>query len=162
MAYATINDVFTLYPRISTLVGTGTNDVTSTEVASSYIAQAEAFIDSYVSLRWQTPFSPVPTLITHVAANIAICNMVFERTAKPPQIITDRWERQMDILKSLRDGNMTLVGSGAVAVSSGDQEVWSTTKDYHPVFSSVLDPLDQRADSDLVDSDNDDRSGDTI
>ena len=160
MSYASIDDVFTRYPRIASMVGSGTNDVTSAEITSSYLMDADAYIDAYLGTKWTVPFSPAPTLVRWMAADIAICNMIFEHQKKAPQVITDRWDRVNSKLEKLRDGEMTLVGSGAVAVTSGDQEVWSTTQAYHPTFSPVLDPLDQRVDRDRVVDDRADRSGD--
>lgn len=150
MAYSSIDDVFTRYPRIASMVGSGTNDVTSSEVTSSYIAEADAYIDAYLGARWTVPFSPAPIMVRWLSADIAICNLIFEHQKKAPQIINDRWERVEKKLEALRDGKMVLVGSGAVAVSSGDQEVWSTTQNHHPTFSPVLDPLEQRVDRDHV------------
>ena len=42
--------------------------------------------------------------------------------------------------------------SSADLITSGDQEAFSSTQDYHPVFSPVLDPIDQRVDKDHVDA----------
>ena len=48
MAYATIDDVFSRYAPINTMVGTGANDVTSVEVSSIFIADAESFMNAYL------------------------------------------------------------------------------------------------------------------
>jgi len=160
MSYATIDDVFTRYPRIESMVGSGTNDVTSLEVSSSYIADAESYVDAYLGAKYVVPFSSAPTIVRWLTADIAICNMVFEHTKKAPQLINDRWERINSTLDKLRDGKMTLVGGSVTEVSSGDQEVWSTTQDWHPTFSSVLDPTEQRVDRDHSLSDRADRQGD--
>ena len=60
MAYATIDDIFARYAPIHTMVGTGTQDVTSLEVSSIFIADAESFMNTFLAKRYQTPVATEP------------------------------------------------------------------------------------------------------
>jgi phage gp36-like protein len=158
MAYATIDDVFARFP-IDTLVGSGGNNVTSLEVSSVFIADAEAIVNGHLQHKYTIPLASDP-LITHITADLAIFSMLAERTGRVPQVMQSRYDRAMTYLMALRDGDMVLNPNSQTLNSSGDEFAWSTTMDYHPTFSPVLGELDQAADSDWVDFDKDERSAD--
>lgn len=158
MAYATISDVFNRYKPIGSMVGTGTLDITSDDVASVFIADAESFMNAFLAARYITPVTTEP-MITMIASDFAIANMMFEKLPQIPDFIQGRYDRALSYLEQLRDGNMLLTSSN-VLVTSGDSEAWSSTGSYHPVFSPVLDELDQAADRDYIDAERDGRSGD--
>jgi phage gp36-like protein len=156
--YATIDDVFARFP-VSTLVGSSDNEVSSFDVSSIFIADAQGIVDSFLAARYVTPVTVEP-LITHITADLAIFNMLAERTGRVPQVMQARYDRSMTFLMALRDGDMYLNPNSQTFNTSLDQFAWSTTQDYHPTFSPVLGELDQAADSDWIDADKDDRSGD--
>ena len=158
MSYATINDVFKRYKPIRTRVGSEDTQVTSTDVASIFVTDAESIIDSYISRRYAVPLNPVPALIVQVASDLAIFNMLVELLPSTPDFFQPRYDRAMNTLEMIRDGMMDL--SSQTIVTTGDQEAWSSTMDYHPVFNPVLDAPDQAVDKDQVDAAKDDRSGD--
>ena len=161
MPYATISDVFARYKPLSTMVGNNSYDVSSKQVSSAFIADAEGFVDAYISARYVTPLTaPVPPLIRQITADIAIFNMVVEKMPNVPDFMQPRYDRNMEILKMLRDGDMLLPTSSTM-VSTGDQEVWSNNQDFHSIFSPVLTELDQAADDDQVRKERDDRIDDT-
>lgn len=157
--YATIDDVFGRFP-IDTLVGSGGNAVTSVEVSSVFISDAQAIVDAHLSLRYVTPVVAEP-IITHITADLAIFSMLAERTGRVPQVMQSRYDRSMSYLIALRDGKMNLNPNSQTFNSSGEQFAWSTTQDYHPVFSPVLGELDQAADIDWINQDNTDRDADS-
>lgn len=160
MAYATITDVFTRYKPIRTMVGTDANDVASVDVASVFISDAEDFINSYLGVRYTTPVPTTP-LITQIASDLAIFNMVVEKLNNTPDFMLNRYERAIGMLEKLRDGEMILASTSATLISTGDNFAWSRTGSYHSIFSPVLDPLDQSVDQDWIDAENDARVGDT-
>jgi phage gp36-like protein len=159
MSYATIDNVINRYKPIQTMIGVGSYQVTSAEVASSFIADAESFIDAYLAARYVVPVPATP-LVTQLASDLAVFNMAVEKLPEVPDFMQARYDRCLKTLEMLRDGKMFL--SSATVTTSGDQEAWSTTQDYHPVFSPVLDPIDQAADIDRVEADQDARSDDGI
>jgi len=158
MSYATIDDVFKRYKPIRTLVGSEDISVNSVEVSSIFITDAESFVDAYISRRYAVPLNPVPSLIRQVTSDLAIFNMMVEKLPDTPDFFQPRYDRAIKTLEMIRDGEMDL--SSQTVITSGDQEAWSSTMDYHPVFSPVLNPLDQTVDKDQVDADKSDRSGD--
>lgn len=158
MAYATIDDVFARFP-VHTLVGTGTNEVTSLEVSSIYIQDAEGMVDAFLGSKYVTPLTTVP-IITQITADLAIFNMLAERAGRVPQAIQTRYDRVMSYLEMLRDGEMVLNANSQTLSSSGDSFAWSSTGSYHQTFSPVLDELDQRADQTWVDDEKDARVDD--
>ncbi len=158
MSYATIADVLGRYAPLKTLVGSEDTQVSSIGVSSLFIADAEAMVNAYVSRRYEVPLNPVNPLITQIASDLSIFNMLVEKLPGTPDFFQPRYDRAIKNLEMLRDGEMNL--SSQTLVTSGDQEAFSTTQNFHPVFSPVLDPIDQRVDKDQVDSDKDDRIGD--
>lgn len=149
MAYATITDVFVRYKPIRTMVGSSDLMVTSEDVSSIFIADAENYINGFLALRYEVPV-PDSALVRQCAADLAIFNMLVEKLPDIPDFIQGRYDRWHKTLEMLRDGEMVL--TSATVIESGDQEAWSSTEDYHPIFSPVLDPVDQRVDIDWVES----------
>lgn len=150
MTYATIADVFARFP-ISTLVGTGENDVTSIEVSSIYIQDAESVVNAFLGAKYITPLTTVP-LVTQITADLAIFSMLAERTGRVPQAVQSRYDRVMNYLELLRDGGMVLNANSQTLSTSGDSFAWSSTGSYHQTFSPVLDELDQRRDETWVEA----------
>ncbi len=156
MAYANITDVFARYKPIGSMVGNGSLDVNSNDVASIFISDAEGFMNAFLASRYVIPVTTEP-LITQIAADLAIFNMMAEKLGAVPDFMQGRYDRANSYLEKLTKGEMLLVASGTTQITTGDSEAWSTTGSYHPVFSPVLSPLDQAADSDYVDAERDKR-----
>lgn len=162
MSYATINDVFARYKPIGTIVGSSTNQVTSVEVSSSFIFSAEALIDAYAARRYSVPL-PANALITQIAADLAIFNILVEHLPQMPDFMQKRYDRCMDFLKDISSGNLVVASATVLTTGTTDQEAWSSVgSSYHTIFSPVLDAEDQRVDSGRHDAEADDRAGDTI
>lgn len=159
MAYATIDDIFGRYRPIRTMVGASSFEVTSVEVASLFVNDAESFVDAFLGVRWVTPIVPVSGLITQITSDLAIFNMLAEKHIAVPDVMQARYDRALELLKMLRDGQMTL-GSSVSLAAGGDEEAFSTNQEWHSVFSPVLDELDQAVDQGQVDAEIDDRVGD--
>jgi phage gp36-like protein len=140
------------------MLGASSHDVTSVSVSSQFIADAESFVDAYIGARYVVPLSYVPPLITQITSDLAIFNLAVEKLPRQPDFMKDRYDRSVAMLEQLRDGKMVL--TSVSIVTSGDQEAWSPTEGYHPVFSPVLDELDQRVDKDSVEADIDEREDD--
>jgi len=160
-AYTDIDTVFAKFPAIETAVGTGEFEIASLDVTSVFINQASGLVDAYLSTRYEVPFNvaSIHPMVTRITTDIAICDMVRDRLPQTPEWIVSRCEDAMRMLEALRDGKMNLPGL-TLANTTGDQEVWSTVDGYHPVFSPVLDPLEQAVDVDRVDYDEDQRASD--
>ena len=159
MAYATITDVFARYKPIGSMVGAGSLDVTSEDVSSVFIADAEGFMNAFLAARYVVPVTTEP-LVTQIAADLAISNMMFEKLGAVPDFMQARYDRANDYLERLAKGELLLIGSGTTQITSGDNEAWSSVGSYHPVFSPVLDPLDQAVDRDYQVDERTARAGD--
>lgn len=159
MAYATIDDVFSRYPPIHTMVGSGNRDVTSVEISSVYIADAESFMDTHLAKRYTVPVYAEP-VITMIACDLAISNMTLEKLGDIPGFMQPRYDRALSMLEKLASGDLILTSNSTSIVTSGDNFAFSTTQSYHPIFSPVLDELNQAADQDYIDAEKDARAGD--
>ncbi len=159
MAYATIDDIFSRFKPIRTMIGAGSFEVASLEVSSIYIGDSESFVDAYLAKRYVTPITPVPSMITQIASDLTIFNMMTEKQVQVPDSFQARYDRSLKTLEMLRDGEMVLPSTVAGA-AEGDNEAWSPNQDYHSTFSPVLDELEQAVDDDWVQSDIDTRVDD--
>jgi phage gp36-like protein len=159
MAYATITDVFARYKPIGSMVGAGSLDTTSVDVASIYISDAEGIINAHLASRYVVPVTTEP-LVTMLSSDLAISAMLLEKLGSQPPFMESRYNRAMDLLSKLSEGTLLLVASGTTNIQSGDNEAWSTTGSYHPVFSPVLEDIDQSVDVDYVNAENDVREND--
>jgi len=158
--YATIDDVFSRYAPIHTMVGSGSNDVTSVEVSSIFIADAQSFVDAHLAKRYVVPVEAEP-LITQIATDLSIANMMFDKLGELPNFIQPRYDRAMKMLEKLSTGDLILTSNSTTLTSSYDSFAWSSTQSYHSIFSPVLGELDQAADQDRIDADKNERSDDT-
>lgn len=159
MAYATIDDIFSRFKPIRTMVGAGSFEVVSLDVASIYIADNESFVDAYLAKRYLVPITPVPSMITQITSDLTIFNMMTEKQVQVPDSFQARYDRSLKTLEMLRDGEMVLPSDVAIA-AAGDNEAWSAQQDFHSTFSPVLDELEQRVDDDWVQEDIDARVDD--
>lgn len=159
MAYATIDDVFARYAPINTMVGTGANDVTSVEVSSIFIADAESLMDTHLAKRYVVPVYAEP-VITMIATDLAISHMMMEKLGELPNFMQSRYDRAIGMLEKLSDGDLILTSGSTSVVTSGDNFAWSSTGSYHSIFSPVLGELDQSVDQDYIDAEKDARVGD--
>jgi phage gp36-like protein len=133
--------------------------VSSVNVNSVYISDAESYIDAFLSVKYVTPITPVSPLITMIASDLAIFHLLSEKLPTVPEFMDKRFARANDILTKLRDGKMQLVASVQVS-SHGDSFAWSSTQQYHPIFSPVLPETMQRPDSIRVSDDEGVRAND--
>jgi phage gp36-like protein len=159
MAYATISDIFGRYPPINTMVGTLANEVSSVNISSMYIADAESTVNAYLGSRYTLPLVPEP-IITKITTDLAIYDMCVDRLPRVPEWMQGRYDRAIATLEKLRDGSMILNPASNTFVSTGDNFAFSTTQSYHPVFSPVLHELDQQEDYDFVRGEINTRSAD--
>lgn len=158
MSYATIDDVFKRYKPIRTIIGSEDIQVTSVDVASIFIRDAESIVDAYISNRYSVPLTNVPPYITMVTADIAIFNILFEHLPKVPDFFQPRYDRAIALLTSISSG--TIAVTSAAVPTTGDQDAWSSGQQFHGVFSPVLSPDEQTVDVDRVNADLSERVGD--
>ena len=156
MAYATLNDILNRFNPIKTMIGSADEDVTSVSVTSLYIGDAEGVVNSYLGARYTVPLVTEP-IITHITADLAIFKICEDRLPRIPDYAEARYRGAITLLEQLRDGKMVLSSSQSLPSGGGDDEAWSSTQSYHPVFSPVLDDIEQRVDAEAVTADKDER-----
>lgn len=159
MPYAQVSDVVVAFKDIQSVLGTGSGQVTSADVMSSFIVPADSFIDAYLAARYAVPVTPTPPLLTRLSADLSVFNILAEKSGNIPEWMDKRYERCLKTLEELRDGNMVL-SSASIVESGGDNFAWSSGMGYHGIFSPVINDLDQAPDSDRTRVDLDERADD--
>jgi phage gp36-like protein len=135
--YATVDGVLTRYKPLNSMIGTGTLDINTSDIASIYIADAQGYMDAFLSTRYVTPVVAEP-LITMLCSDIAIYKMVEDRAPRIPDFCEKRWAAANSFLSQLANGVMALTSAQLVS-SAGDEEVWSNVLENPngPVFQPV-------------------------
>jgi phage gp36-like protein len=159
-AYAGYNDVIRRYQPLLTMIGSAAPDVSTTDIASIYIADAEGLINAYLGAKYVLPLAMPEPLITRIAADIAIYKVIEDRAPRVPEMAANRYTDAQSLLSMLRDGKMVLSNSQTFVADGGDNEAFSSTGSYHPVFSPVLRAEDQAAPSDYIDAERGERTND--
>lgn len=145
MAYATFDDVMHRYSPLNTMIGSGTQEVSTLDISSRFIPDAEGYVNAFLAARYQIPVGNEP-LVTMICADLAICKIISDRAPRLPQFMSDRCTSANSLLGMLRDGLMVLTGSGTFAVQSGgDQEVWSNVDPNNGFPGPIFSPLEARS-----------------
>jgi len=108
MAYASRDDIETLYSADALHVADHGGNAGETSAAiSRALTQATDEIDSHLRVRYDTPVTPVPWLLTQVCVDIALY-----RLANTPDVLSDemrqRYEDAIKQLGNLASGKMRL------------------------------------------------------
>jgi phage gp36-like protein len=135
MSYATFSDVLKRYNPLNTMIGSGTQDVSTTDISSIYIADAESLINAFLARTYIVPVTTEP-LITQIACDIAIYKVLEDRAPRIPDFAATRYTNVMSLLMMLAQNKIVLTASGTAANSGGDEEAWSNNLDTPPVFSA--------------------------
>jgi len=158
MAYADPADVVNRFKPLKSMLGVETLDVSSSELSSIYINDACSLIDGYLGSKYVTPIVPTPQLLTQISCDLSIFNILVEKAPGMPDWMQARYDRAIKLLELIRDGSIVL--SATIVGSLGDNFAWSTTQDYHSIFSPVIDELSQSPDQDRVDVELNERADD--
>ena len=134
--YATFDDVTKRYNPILTMIGVGTLQVTTNDISSIYIADAQAIINGYLARRYVLPLSPEP-ILTDLTSDIAIFRVLRDRAPRIPEFMQTRYTDAMSLLTLLQGGQMDLTGSDVLPTSGGDNEAWSSSQDQPPVCTNA-------------------------
>lgn len=140
--YATFDDVTKRYNPLLTMIGVGTLQVSTDDISSVYVRDAESIINGYLAGRYVLPLSPEP-LLTDLASDIAIYRVLRDRAPRIPEFMQSRYTDAMALLMSIKSGDMQLTGSDVIVNPSGDQEAWSNVADPNgplqngPVFRPI-------------------------
>ena len=123
MPYATQSDLVSRFGSEELIQLTdraNLNTIDGTVVAAA-LADADATIEGYLAARYATPVSPVPALLTRIAADIARYTLHGKSAGEKVRQAYD------DALRMLRDlSNGVAVLPGAAAVAAGANPAAST------------------------------------
>lgn len=146
MAYATVDDVLARYTPLQTLVGSGPSDVSTVEIASVFLADAESYVNAFIGAKYQTPVQPEP-LITQITCDIAICKILQDKAPRIPDYMQGRCSNVNSMLAMLRDGTMVLTASGTLPLSGGgsNEFVWSNVDPDEGFPGPIFNPLEARS-----------------
>ena len=109
--YATLSDLRTrfgdqLLIQLSDLTGTGAIDQ---DKVNSALSDAGNLIDGYARGRYQTPMTPVLSLVTRKACDIALFNLYVNA---PPEHVRKGYEDAVKWAKDIKSGDVTLDVAG--------------------------------------------------
>ena len=115
MPYITIADLETRYgaDEIVKLADRDGDSVADADVVAAAIEDTCQVIDSYLSSIYQTPFNPVPGLVTRLACAIARYHLYDD---KPTEHVSGQYNAAIETLRAIRNGEIIL-GLAAPAVS---------------------------------------------
>jgi phage gp36-like protein len=157
-SYTTVDRVLQADPQIGSV-----SDITSSQIATVFIADAEAMIDSYLAKYYTTPVSAANVtfpVLTAIATDITIYRIlshrVFTQERLKNSVWPDRFKEGIAWLEGIAQGGVTLVGvnsegGGVVQPDiATNVEMWSNTIGYHPTMSE-LDEEYSTVDSEKID-----------
>ena len=146
MAYASADDVIRRYNPINSMIGTASMQVSTVDIASIYIRDAESIINAHLARRYVLPLAE-EALLTDLTSDIAIYRLLVDRAPRLPDFMEKRYANAMTLLEKLQKGQMDLVSSStSINSGAGDQYAWSNVAEdgrNGPVFKDAesLDPL---------------------
>lgn len=128
--YVTGSEFLTRYD-VSRSWGSGTS-----EVASNLVHFAEVQLDGMLASAFTVPFSDVPQTIKDITMDLAYCKSVLTKDPEKAKLFCPA---VMDRIERIKNGMEPLVtDSGTILEPSGaSQEIWSSTQNYHPVYSML-------------------------
>jgi hypothetical protein len=126
MPYATYNEVITRYPIIKSW------GKTEQEITSHLIYYAEVELNGLLSSHFTVPFSDGYPTVKDITIDLAYYKALVTRDPEKAGKIQDAI---MGRIENIQKGEEYIwTGSDTIQPLSAEQEVWSTTEDYHPVF----------------------------
>lgn len=121
--YIDWSDVIDKYPAAATRGG-------ASEIGSAYIGYLEAEIDGKLSSHFTTPFSS-----NNVTVKDICTDMAYSRIGNFKIKDREEFKKAIDSrIEGLKNGSESMITIDGTVLSSSLGTVYSTTKDYHPVF----------------------------
>lgn len=141
------NDVVGRYEELSKAGG-------STDLDKGYVIPAEAYIESRLGIKYTTPFSSNNLTAKDLAIDETYRRIMLTRQPKKAETIGQFVKQRID---ELLNGQLDMQVESGSAVAATETTIWSSTKDYHPVFG-MGDTLDFVVDSSQITDETDARS----
>lgn len=121
MAYCSLTDILERIPERVVIQLTDDDRVGVVDQAKvdAAIAQADARIDAYCGSRYQVPFDSVPAIVAEISADLAVYYLYSRKAEKIPEARAERHRAQIDLLKDIAKGVVTLGAAPAPEPKSG-------------------------------------------
>jgi phage gp36-like protein len=140
MSYCTDTDIrYFLSGDGLTSLGT---DVIGTFAVSKHIEMADSLIDLQLGNRFDVPFGTTPPAIKSISTILAswkvLSSLYTQEIPSAQQFVGEYYKTAMEQLKMIADYQLPLPSgtAGVVITEKGsDSQIWSSTKDYAPIFN---------------------------
>lgn len=115
MPYCSVDDIKARVPE-AILIGLTQDDSSATSVDETKISDAigdgDGLIDFYLASQYEVPFSPVPAIIKNISISIARYNLYKRKyDVEFPEAIQRSYEEATELLRTIRDGEIEIVGA---------------------------------------------------
>lgn len=142
--YITYDEVILRYPMLTTWA-----DSCDT-VANDTLVYAEHELNSLMATHFSVPFSGAHPTIKDLAMDLVYYKTMIVKDPEKAERIKDAVLGRIDRIKAgeeyiMTDSHTTIISDASIAGG----EVWSTNKEYHPVFSM----LDAESEFSIIDED---------
>lgn len=144
--YANWEDVTGRFPSVHKISD-------AVEMSDSYITGIEAIMNSYLAKVFTTPISDKPPLLTDICVDLVYSKIAVNKDKASGKVK----DAAIELLKSIINSEVILLDSSGVAIDVLGHAVWGSQEDYHYSFS-MLDPIENLIDPDLLDDEASDRS----
>jgi hypothetical protein len=133
MAYITFDDLIMRYPILTKW---GINE---TDVTNHLIFYSEQEVNSRLASHYPVPFTTAPNIIKDVTMDMAYCKATFW---KNPDGFEKAWEACMARIEGLKNGDELIITTSGTILQPDESsnignQIWTTTDNFHPVFSSL-------------------------
>lgn len=145
MSIVNWEDVSGKYPSIA-------RDYTAETVNSHYIPYAEAELNGLLSGAYTVPFSSNNLTARELVTDLTYCRVIGNKAGEQNEYCKAVYDRIMRI----KNGSEAMLTSSGDVMNIDGTIVWSTTKDYHPVFG-VSDETLQVVDSNWISNEESER-----
>lgn len=130
MAYATYDDLVLRYPAVSKWAAT------EAQVNSGMIHFAENQLNGMLASHFTVPFGGSHPTITDLTIDLAYARGMLTRDPKGAKAVMDLVTGRIQDIKDGKEYIYTASGT-TIYATGGGSDIWSTTKDYHPVHSML-------------------------
>lgn len=155
MAYTTVEQWLLIYPNIA-------KSAVSSASMVAYLDKGSAYIDSYIApVVSAVPVTPAPPILKDLNDDLSYVMFLRRNVHEAGKDVgIDRmWQDCIKRLEGIRDGQISIVGSGGtdLSLTGGSPSPWSSVENTVETFGIGIDIEDAEVDDDRVDEDWDKR-----
>lgn len=156
MAYSTVDNLMTTYPRLATTNATS-------QTMFSWLSRASNYIDGYIAQVITLPVSPTPPILQALSEDLAFAMFMRRHVSdlRKETSLVQMWEDIHDTLKGIQQGTVDVLAADGSSVTllggTAPMVPWSSLKDYTPTFG-IGDITDAVVDPNRLDQEDSDRS----